>query len=309
MNRLILIDGNPLLYRSYYAKGTSGLKTSRGELSGAFYGALRTFQALQNRFPKADYLFAFDRGLSGREKIFTGYKPLSGTYTDNSKPPGFSKQLLHVQEFLRAMAIPVLTVNGIEADDLISVVTHEWIDEEDQQEFSVVIVSSDRDFLQLVSKQVLLYDDRAKCFFGPDDVESQFGVPVDRFVLYKSLIGDLADKIPPVEGYGPVRAKEAVLNDKFPKSGQKLKDFERNKDLIRLPKNSYAIQALTGVAQQKLESRIAEIFRGFLSGDYKSFHEDLNFDKAQEILNSYECKSLKLDYFSKYSRFKLSTHV
>jgi 5'-3' exonuclease len=300
MRRLVLIDGNPLLYRSFYSKGTSHLKTSRGALSGAFYGALRTFQAIQKRFPNSDFLFAFDRGLSGRDKIYPGYKPLSGQYESSAKPEGFTKQLLHVQEFLRAMAIPVFAVNGIEADDLISVASYGWV-EQFPSRFSAVIVSSDRDFLQLVSPNVLLYDDRSKVFFGPDEVQTQFGVPVDKFVWYKALIGDSSDCIPSVPGYGPVRAKRAVLQGSMPTYKVLSAILRRNYDLIRLPKNSYEIFSLSSEGQQSLELAIADMFRYFLSTSYKGLQKYLDFDRAQELLNEYECKSLCLESFSKYS--------
>lgn len=308
MNRLVIIDGNPLLYRGFYSKGTFHLKTSRGELSGAFYGALRTFQSLQNRFKDSHFMFAFDRGLSGRDKIYAGYKPLSGVYDEKAKPEGFTKQLLHIQEFLRAMAIPVLTVNGIEADDLISVAVQGWI-AQSPKHFSSIIVSSDRDFLQLVTDEILLYDDRAKEFFGPNEVQSKFGVPVDRFLQYKALIGDSADQIPSVIGYGPVRAKRAVNDEKLPSEGLELKVFDRNKSLMRLPKNSYEITALTDYQQQKLELIIADIFRSFLTERYANLQQTLDFDRAQEILNLYECKSLKLETFARYAKAKLEKYI
>lgn len=305
MNRLILVDTHPLLYRAYYSKGTEGLKNSKGLLTGAFYGALKLIQALRTRFLDAHFIFAFDRGLSGRDKIFSGYKPNASQ--PDLKPNGFMRQLHHVEEFLVHMGVPVLAVDGIEADDLISVATAMWI-RQAKKHFSAIIVSSDRDFLQLVTPEVLLYDDRAKKFYGPDEILRDFGVFASDFLNYKCLIGDLSDKIPSVPGFGPVRAREAVVDLSSKLNQAKKQIFKRNKQLIQLPRYVEDIRTLKLQQQEVLEYTISDIFRAFLSESYSSLVEQVHFDGAQSLLDAYECRTLKLEAFAFYSCVKLEKY-
>lgn len=282
MNRLVLIDAHPLAYRSYHSPGTRNLKNSAGRMSGAFYGFLRSYLTLRKRFSAAHFLFCFDSGRSWRNEVFAGYK----THAEEEKPNGFLIQLRDARRFLEALGVPCYSEPLLEADDLISVFACEWV--KNLKENTAVVVSSDRDFFQLVSDKIMVYDDRAKKFFGPAEVEKESGVPLERFLMYKCLIGDVADKIPGVAGYGPVKARKFCIDSRLLLQGSSLETFYRNKRLMNLPRSPFQL-TVPGAVKLGIAVEIKARFLA-LSIDEKPVTAIVG---AQKLLDTYECKSIK----------------
>jgi DNA polymerase-1 len=291
IKRLIVIDANPLMYRSFHSPGTRNLKTSTGILSGGFYGFLRSFLTLKKRFKDSRFIFCFDCGRSWRNDFFTDYK----SHGEDIKPNGFSIQLGHVEEFLTLIGVPVYKEKNLEADDLISVFTSKWVSRPGN--YSAIIVSSDRDFFQLICEKVMVFDDKSKRFFGPAEVKVHIGVDCTDFLTYKCIIGDISDKIPGIKGYGPVRARNLCTNKNWDDlSKEDVEIYRRNKHLIKLPTDVADLQAPSSVRDwyyMELEFLIKTWLKG---APYKLFSMKDIMD-ATKLLTYYECKSYTLEDF------------
>lgn len=204
MKKLLLIDSNALVYRAYH--GLPPLK-SEGKLVNAVYGFfLILSKALEEIEP--DFVIAtFDRKeKTFRHKEFKEYKAQRP-----DMPEDLVSQLPLIKEGLKSFNIPILEKAGFEADDIIGTLAKKW-----QEEVKVIILSGDRDLLQLVDKNVVVRSPgrgiKKMITFNKEKVIEKYGVPPALFVDYKAFRGDSSDNIPGVEGIGKKRASELVKN-------------------------------------------------------------------------------------------------
>jgi len=288
VKRLIIIDGNPVMYRAYHAPGTRHLRTSKKQPSGGFFGFLRTFLALKKRLEKSHYLFCFDHGRSWRNEVSDEYK----THSEASKPVGFSEQLEDARHFLTLVGVPVAREPWLEADDLISVYACQWTETPGH---TAVIVSSDRDYFQLVSDSIMVYDDRAKKFYGPREVEQTLGVKLKYTLDYRCLVGDKADRLSGVLGFGPKRASSLCHIAPAVLKGLDLQIYERNKLLMQLPRSAYELHVPMS-DRKRVHHDVLRQFQRFHLGCQTGLVQPA---LAQALLDSYECRSLDLyDFLS-----------
>jgi 5'-3' exonuclease len=288
MQRLVVLDGNPIAYRAFHSPGTRHLRTSTGAASGLFYGFLRTYLALKKRLPKSHFLVCFDAGRSWRNDVCAEYK----THGEDAKPSGFHMQLSDVQEFLKFIGVPVFQEPMLEADDLISVLSCQWL--EGARDNSAIIVSSDRDYFQLVSERLMLYDDRAKKFYGPKEVENLTGVRIEYFLNYKCLVGDKADCLSGVYGYGPKKARQYCPYPGRTLSGADLQIYERNRLLIKLPRTAEEVR-LHSQDRRRIRLTMQRVFADFTSG---LGLVDVGLAlRATHLLTYYECKAFCVEDF------------
>ena len=148
MKKVILVDGNNLLFRSYYATIYTGsnMKTSSGFPTNALYGFVNMINKIINEEKPQYIAVAFDIGRTFRHDNFAEYKGKR-----EAMPEDLAKQFPVAKEILTKMGIKYLEASGFEADDIIGTLA-KWADEE--EEFIATIISSDRDLLQLVSNDV-----------------------------------------------------------------------------------------------------------------------------------------------------------
>ncbi|NPV88637.1 5'-3' exonuclease [Coprothermobacteraceae bacterium] len=228
MKRAVLVDSNSVLYRAYHA--LPKLTTSDRRPTGALYGFLRILTKLL-REPHSHFVVVGDGGGPlVKTQIYAEYKAQRPKAPDDLK---VQRSLL--PEVLRNLGVPYVARENIEADDLIASLARAF----SSWDFQVHVFTSDTDMLQLLDKntsvsllkrglsEVVTYDWES---FARD-----FGFTPDRYVDFKSLVGDTADNIPGVAGIGTVRAKELVqaftreeLTAKFGNT------FDRNVRLIEL---------------------------------------------------------------------------
>jgi DNA polymerase-1 len=231
MGKLVLIDGNAILHRAFHAMPP--LTTRSGEPINAVYGLVSMFlRVIQDLKPDA-IAVAFDlKEPTFRHKEFKKYQ--------SQRPPTadeLSSQFEKAKDFFKAVKVPIYSMPGFEADDVIGTIatqsTKSQIDE-------TVIITGDRDILQLVDdkKNIKLYMPIAGLtnakLFGEAETLERMGVPADRIPDYKALVGDPSDNYPGVAGIGPVTAEKllekydsidhiyAHLPDIEPKTRQKL---------------------------------------------------------------------------------------
>ncbi|MDB4951600.1 MAG: polymerase [Gemmatimonadetes bacterium] len=202
--QLFLIDGYALIYRAFFALISRPLVTSRGENTSAAWGVTKFLLKIVDQH-EPDYLgVVFDAGSSDRHVLYPDYKA-----TREKMPPELEASIPRVREIVEAFRIPVLELDGYEADDVIGTLADKAV----AAGLETVIVSGDKDFYQLIRDGVCLLNPGRG---GPTAVEEEWvdtrnaherlGVPPKHVVDYLGLIGDTSDNVPGVRGIGPKTA-------------------------------------------------------------------------------------------------------
>src|SRR5215217_7642274 len=210
--RLFLVDGYALIYRAFYALISRPLTTSKGENTSAVWGISSFLQRLLDKH-KPEYLgWVHDSGLSFRHERYPAYKATREKLTDELQSD-FDTGMERICQLLEAYRIPILSLKGYEADDVIGTLARQGV----AAAVNVVIVSGDKDFQQLVQPRVWLLNPGRG---GPASVEEQWvsvengaerlGVPPAHVTDYLALVGDSSDNVPGVKGIGEKTACELV---------------------------------------------------------------------------------------------------
>jgi DNA polymerase-1 len=210
--RLFLIDGYALIYRAFYALIARPLTTSRGENTSAAWGIVNFLQRLLETH-KPEYLgWVHDSGLSFRHERYPAYKATREKLNEQLQAD-FDRGMERISELLGAYNIPVIALEGYEADDVIGTLARQGR----MAGVNVVVVSGDKDFQQLVRPGVWLLNPGRG---GPASVEEQWvgvenaserlGVPPEHVIDYLALVGDSSDNVPGVRGIGDKTACELV---------------------------------------------------------------------------------------------------
>lgn len=199
-DRLVLIDGNSLLYRSFYA--IQRLSTSDGFPTNAIYGFLMTLRKITAE-EKPRYLgVVFDtKGPTIRHDLY-------GAYKANRKPmpDDLVRQVPKLKEVLAAMRIPVRETEGFEADDVLGTLAAQAA----RRKVPTLIVTTDKDLLQLVGPDVSVFNPSKEVRLDPEGVRAFFGVPPEKVVDVLALWGDSSDNVPGVPGVGEKTAKKLI---------------------------------------------------------------------------------------------------
>jgi DNA polymerase-1 len=205
MKRLVLIDGHAILHRAYYAFPAT-LRTHHGEVVNAVYGFTRMLlMVLQDLHP--EYVaVAFDLPQpTFRHKEFIGYqaqRPKMDTELEN--------QIERVFEVVKTLNIPMFMQAGYEADDLIGTLANQA----SQKKIETVIVTGDKDLLQLVKPRIKIYAPQKgfseAILFDQKKVKAMLGIKPEQVIDYKALVGDASDNYPGVPGIGPKTALELL---------------------------------------------------------------------------------------------------
>jgi DNA polymerase-1 len=198
--RLFLIDGNSYIYRAFHA--IRNLANSKGFPTNAIYG-FATMLLKIVREEKPDYLaVAFDtKGPTTRHAYYPQYKA-----TRPPMPEGLVPQIPVIWDLVRAYRIPVIQQQGIEADDLLAAAARAGL----EHHLDVVLVSGDKDLLQLVGPHVTVLDTMKEQRWTPEGVEKRYGIGPERLVEMMALMGDAIDNVPGVRGVGEKTAVELI---------------------------------------------------------------------------------------------------
>ncbi len=210
--RLFLIDGYALIYRAFFALISRPLTTAHGENTSAAWGVVNFLQRLLSTH-EPEYLgWVHDSGLSFRHERYPAYKATREKLTDELQSD-FDTGMERICQILEAYRIPILSLKGYEADDVIGTLARQGV----EHGANVVIVSGDKDFQQLVKPGVWLLNPGRG---GPASVEEQWvsvengaerlGVPPAHVTDYLALVGDSSDNVPGVKGIGDKGARELV---------------------------------------------------------------------------------------------------
>ncbi|HKY69644.1 MAG TPA: 5'-3' exonuclease H3TH domain-containing protein, partial [Gammaproteobacteria bacterium] len=194
--KVVLVDGSSYLFRAYHA--LPPLTTSKGIPTGAVYGVINMLRKLQNEVQPEYIAVVFDtKSKNFRHELYSEYKA--------NRPPmpeDLSVQIQPMHEIIKAMGLPLLAIEGIEADDLIGTLANEA----KKENYQVVISTGDKDFAQMVDEDITLINTMTNVVLDVKGVEEKFGVSPEQIVDYLALIGDTVDNIPGVPKVGPKTA-------------------------------------------------------------------------------------------------------
>ena len=198
---LYIIDGSSYIFRAYFGI-RQFLSTSKGFPTNALYGFINMLQKVV-KDEKPDYLcVAFDsKEKTFRHDIYSDYKA-----NRDAPPEDLAKQFPYFEPLVDAFNISSIRIPGYEADDIIGTLALKG----SKAGFRVVIVSGDKDMMQLVSPEVQMLDTMKNKWIGVNEVKEKFGVPPEKVIEVMGLMGDSSDHIPGVKGVGPKTATELI---------------------------------------------------------------------------------------------------
>lgn len=197
---LYLIDGNSYVYRAFYA--IRGLTNSKGFPTNAIYGFTNMLLKIIKEKKPESLVVSFDTpAITERHKLFKEYKAHRP-----ETPQELVQQLPYIRDMISAFNIKIFEIPGYEADDLIGTIAKKASLNGDK----VFIVTADKDMLQLVDKNIKVYDAGKDKILDEEYVKEKFGVGPERMTEFMALTGDAADNIPGIKGIGEKTAKELL---------------------------------------------------------------------------------------------------
>ena len=189
---LILVDGSSYLYRAFHA--LPPLTTSKGLPTGAVKGVLNMLKSLLKQYPKSPIAVVFDaKGPTFRDEMFEQYKSHRPPMPDDLRA-----QIEPLHAAVRALGLPLLCVDGVEADDVIGTLARQSAD----AGRAVVISTGDKDMAQLVDEHITLVNTMTNTVMDIQGVHDKFGIGPELIIDYLALMGDKVDNIPGVPGVG-----------------------------------------------------------------------------------------------------------
>lgn len=189
---LILVDGSSYLYRAFHA--LPPLTNSKGKPTGAVKGVINMMRRLQKDYPQSTLVVVFDaKGKTFRDEIYSDYKAHRPPMPDDLR-----LQIEPIHSIIKAMGLPMLIIDGVEADDVIGTLAVQAT----AAQQPVVISTGDKDIAQLVNEHITLINTMNNSTLDRAGVIEKFGIPPELIIDYLALLGDKSDNIPGVPGVG-----------------------------------------------------------------------------------------------------------
>lgn len=197
---LILVDGSSYLYRAFHAM--PALTNSKGFPTGAVYGVINMLKRLIADYQPEYMAVVFDaKGKTFRDEIYAEYKA-----TRQEMPSDLAKQIEPIHHIIRSMGLPLIMIEGVEADDVIGTLAAHA----SKAKMKTLISTGDKDIAQLVDSDVTLINTMTNLVLNPETVKEKFGVSPERIIDYLTLVGDTSDNIPGVPQVGPKTAAKWI---------------------------------------------------------------------------------------------------
>ncbi len=280
--RLFLLDAYALIFRGYYAFIKNPRINSKGLDTSAIMGFMNSLMDVIKR-EKPDHLaVAFDKGGSQlRNDIYPEYK----AHRD-ATPEAIKIAVPYIQELLRAMHIPIIEVNGFEADDLIGTIAKQA----EKQNYKVFMVTPDKDFAQLVSENIFMYKPARMGngieIWGVPEVLEKFEIErPDQVIDFLGMMGDAADNIPGLPGVGEVTAKKLL------KEFGTMENLLANTDKLKgKMKDNIEANKEKGLLSKTLATILLDCPVVFDENDYELSTPDI--DKTDALFNELEFRRM-----------------
>ncbi|OQY01575.1 MAG: DNA polymerase I [Desulfobacteraceae bacterium 4572_130] len=290
---IYLIDGSAYVYRAFHA--IKNLSSSKGVLTNATFGVTRIIlKLIKEKQPEYAGIFFDVKGPTFRHKMYEKYKA--------NRPPmpdDLILQIPYIKKIIKGFNIPIIEKKGFEADDLIG--TYARIAE--KENFFSVMVTGDKDFMQLVTDNTVIWDPMKDKLIDKNSIYEKFNISPEQIIDMLGLAGDSADNIPGVPGVGPKTSQKLINQfktmEKIYENIDKLKSkkslykklFENknqaflSRDLVVIDKNVNVKQNIKDFKLKPFNrKKLAEIFKEL---EFKKlFHE---FSQKQNIKKNYSC--------------------
>ncbi|WP_396588114.1 DNA polymerase I [Bermanella sp. R86510] len=199
-HKVILVDGSSYLFRAFHA--LPPLTNSKGKPTGAIKGVINMIRSLKKGYPDSKVIVVFDaKGKTFRNDIYAEYKAHRPPMPDDLR-----EQIQPIHDIIKAMGLPLLVIDNVEADDVIGTLAHQATD----KGIETLVSTGDKDMAQLVSEHVQLINTMNNEQLDVDGVKTKFGVPPEHIVDYLALMGDKVDNIPGVPKVGEKTAKALI---------------------------------------------------------------------------------------------------
>lgn len=278
--RIFLIDGQSYIYRAFYA--VRELSNSSGFPTNAIFGFVNMLQRVQDTYDPSHLAIIFDApGKTFRHARYSDYKA-----NRQAMPDALRQQIPRIKELVKAYRIPAIELAGYEADDILATLASRW----DRDGAEIVLVSGDKDLMQLVSERVTMLDTMKNHTIGIEEVRAKFGVEPGQVVEVQALMGDATDNIPGIPGVGHKTAMKLIaewhdLNSVLSNSdrikgklGHKVRDnielARLSKELVTLCREVPIEVELDSLAREEPDvDRLHELFSEF---EFRRFLSDLD---------------------------------
>ncbi|HDZ16611.1 MAG TPA: DNA polymerase I, partial [Methylophaga aminisulfidivorans] len=200
----VLVDGSSYLYRAFHAMFKADLRNAAGEPTGAVRGVTSMLRRLLADYPNSPIAVIFDaKGKTFRDELYSEYKAQRPPMPDDLR-----SQIQPVHDIIQAMGLPLLMIDGVEADDVIGT----FAQQATKKGLDVVISTGDKDMAQLVNQHVTLVNTMTETVMDIDGVKEKFGLPPELIIDFLALMGDKVDNIPGVPGVGEKTALSLLQN-------------------------------------------------------------------------------------------------
>ena len=287
--KIFLIDGSAFLYRAFHA--IRSLNTSKGHPTNATFGFTRILlKLLKDNCPEYAVVLFDVKGPTFRHKMYDQYKA--------NRPPmpeELALQIPDIKRIIAALNIPIVEKRGYEADDLVG--TYSKLAQ--KKGFEVVMVTGDKDFIQLITEKCTLWDPMKDTIKDVEKIRQDMGIEPRQFIDVLGLAGDSSDNIPGVQGVGPKTAIKLITQfgsieniyenlDSLKKKKKLYENLSNSKDIVFLSRNLATINTSVAV-KEHIENFKLEAF------DRK---------KAFELFQELEFKALATEFAQKADKSK-----
>ena len=284
---LVLVDGSSYLYRAFHAMSQANLQTAEGFPTGAIRGVTSMLRRLCKDYPSSHIVVVFDaKGKTFRSDIFSEYKA-----TRPPMPDELRLQIEPIHQIVSAMGLPILTIPGVEADDVIGTLSHAA----SRANVSTVISTGDKDLAQLVNPVVTLVNTMTETVMDEPGVIAKFGVPANRVIDFLALMGDKVDNIPGVPGVGEKTALELItgiggIDDIYNNLDQVAELPIRGAKSLgaKLADNEEKARLSYELATIKLDVELPYSLESLASGEH---HQKIDTDALATLFKKYEFKT------------------
>ena len=282
--KIFLIDGSAFLYRAFHA--IRSLSTSKGHPTNATFGFTRILlKLLKDNSPEYAVVLFDVKGPTFRHKMYDQYKA-------NRPPmPGeLVAQIPDIKRIIKALNIPIVEKQGFEADDLVG--TYSKLAQE--KGFEVVMVTGDKDFIQLITERCTLWDPMKDTVKDVKRIKEDMGIEPEQFIDVLGLAGDSSDNIPGVQGVGPKTAIKLIAQfgsieniygnlDSLKKKKKLYENLSNSKDIVFLSRDLATIDTSVAVKDQIEDFKLGEFDR----------------KKAFKLFQELEFKTLAMEFAQK----------
>jgi DNA polymerase I len=284
-DRVLLIDGLNLFFRNF---AVLNMVNPEGAHTGGLGGFLRSLGALIKNLRPTSVFVIFDGAGSSmsRKNLIPEYKSgrnitriTNWDIFDNVEDEGDAKitQIIRIIQYLKLLPVKIMVVDKVEADDVIAVLSKTFPKKFNSKVF---IVSTDKDFIQLVNDDVIVYRPIEKDFYNNDLVLKKFGVLTENFIIYKTLLGDNSDKVQGIKGMG-----EGKLKKLFPELSQRVVPMEEIFEISALKYKEHIIYSRIVHERVRIEEtyKIMDLSRPLIGDEEKEYLKDVIREELPDL--------------------------